>query len=752
MCRIVLKEYEGSRSVRSAYCELRNERRQIWNPEDFPCSVEMKTVPVLNGMDIRVEVRALADLEKPAAVSVEFREENWRGNEYVFLPAAVYNGNKMKSIRMTYPPYHTERDGERWINSTADIPRLDPETGSQISFLSGDMSTPAEGYFRKETGEGFLILGEHISGGRYTGFTVKEEKDQGIFSVSAPGVREEKKYFFGELPDGSGFYPVTDYPSGDEGVMLKKGDILNLHVRCYRFRAEDLSGYFREFNSLREELEQGEDFSAIPFSAAFDAVEKKYTAMNFTEEGYYRVGTENPAPPAHWQAGWVGGGMNSYPFLMAGNETARSQAESTLHFIADHLQRADGWYVPMYAEGRVYGDDFRNENAPVTLVRKNADLLYFMVKQAHFLTQKGGDTEKLSESIRAQAEALVRFVKKNGQLGQYIDMDTESLVQGGTACGAIAAAALALAYEYTKDEGYLKTAEYLGEWYYRECLCQGIVNGGPGDMCQALDSESAFGLLESYVQLYETTGNDKWLGYAEDAFELAVTWVVSYDFTFPEESTAAKLSAHTRGTVFANAQNKHSAPGICTLSGNSMLKLYRATGNEKYLRWMRRISRALSQFVSLPDRQIDTLAGKPLLPGYFNERVQMSDWEGTETVGEFLYGSNWPEVSMLLTYVEIPGIYLDLDRDVLVCSDHIHAEVIKKTSDGAVLGIANPTPYDARVTVLAEHGKNPGPIGHLYYEKLQKICLKAGEEKTFCVYPYIKEKESNECFETKTKL
>ena len=84
-------------------------------------------------------------------------------------------------------------------------------------------------------------------------------------------------------------------------------------------------------------------------------------------------------------------------------------------------------------------------------------------------------------------------------------------------------------------------------------------------MCQAPDRESAFGLLEAYVQLYETTGNDKWLGYAEDACELAVTWVVSYDFTFPEESTAAKLSAHTRGTVFANAQNKHSAPGILSL-------------------------------------------------------------------------------------------------------------------------------------------------------------------------------------------
>ncbi len=170
---------------------------------------------------------------------------------------------------------------------------------------------------------------------------------------------------------------------------------------------------------------------------------------------------------------------------------------------------------------------------------------------------------------------------------------------------------------------------------------------------------------------------------AKKAFRLAVTWVMSYDFQFPKESTAGKLSAHTRGTVFANAQNKHSAPGICTLSGNSMLKLYRFTGEEIYLEWMRRISHAIPQFVSLNDRPVDTLSGKPLLTGYINERIQTSDWEGKHTVGEFLYGSNWPEVSML---------------------------------------------YDARVTVLAERGGNAKKLGHLYYARMEKILVPAGGE------------------------
>lgn len=56
-----------------------------------------------------------------------------------------------------------------------------------------------------------------------------------------------------------------------------------------------------------------------------------------------------------------------------------------------------------------------------------------------------------------------------------------------------------------------------------------------------------------------------------------------------------------------------------TLSGNSMLKLYRATGEKRYLEWMRRISHAIPQFVSLEDRRLDTLAGKTLLLGFINE-------------------------------------------------------------------------------------------------------------------------------------
>ena len=735
MYQLIIKQYNGTIPVKEERWELQMHQGRWEMPlVHFPCRVRCDRQERGEEEHFNICMEALADMEGPVSLAWKYSHEGWKGTEYVFMPGAVYDGNRMDSERLPYPPYHVGKCGGKWQEVITDIPHLDKYgKDSAIQFLSGDMSTPAMGYFDQAGHKGVLILSKHKEEGRYTGFTVKEEGEHISLAVTCPGVREKKKYFFGELPCGEGFYPACDYPSDDEGMMLKTGQKLYLTVICKKFAAKDLGGFWAQFHKIRESLERGEDYCTVPFSRAFEAVKEKCVRMNFDEEGYLRVGADNTSIPSYWQSGWVGGGMNTYPLLMEDEGAARRQALSTLSFIVKHLQKENGWYIPMYAKGKSYGDAFSMDGDSVLLVRKDGDLLYFLLKQMFYLRQHNIPVEGLAESIRAQADAFVRFVKKNGEAGQFLDMDREILLGGGTASGAIIPGALALAYEYYGEGTYLETAEALGMQYRTRCLERGVLNGGPGEICQAPDSESAFALLESYVQLYETTGKEVWLEAAREAFDLAVTWVMSYDFQFPEGSTAQKMGAHTAGTVFANAQNKHSAPGICTLSGNSMLKLYRATGEKRYLEWMRRISHAIPQFVSLEDRRLDTLAGKTLLPGFINERVQTSDWEGRHTVGEFLYGSNWPETSMLLTYVEIPGVYIDLDRDISICSDHVEAEIVEKTEDQVVLSLKNTTPYDAKVTVLAEHGKSVRKLGHLYYGRMEKILVLSGESKLVVV-------------------
>ena len=726
--QIIIKQYKGSLPVKEERWIPGEEKEQVKNMGEFPVRVCFSQ----EGDTIILEAEMLNTFNEPISLSLEYEKKNWKKTEYVFFPGAVYDGNRMDSKKIPYPPYHAGKTGGKWDTVITDIPHLEKETDSAIHFRSGDMTTPAMGYFDRENKEGEFLLAPHEVNGQYTGFSIEEQKDSAFFTISVPAVREGNKYFFGELPDGSGFFPSSEVPSDDEGMILKEGERLRLEIKKHHIMAEGIPSYIKECNSCREELEKGGDYTSIPFSTAYDAVKEKYIAENFTDEGYYRVGSGNDTVPSYWQAGWVGGGMNTCSFLREDKGTAKEQSLSTLRFIAEKLQKENGWYVPMYAKGKYYGDNFQDDGCTVALVRKNGDMLYFLLKQAMELSpsvpEEAEVKEILEESLKKQAEAFVRFYKKNGELGQFIDMDREELLEGGTACGAMIPAALALAYEYFNNPEYLETAEALCRIYIEDCLEKGILNGGPGEICQAPDSESAFALLESCVQLYETTKKEKWLAAAKDAFEIAVTWVMSYDFHMPKTSTAAGLHVHTRGTVFANAQNKHSAPGICTHSGNSMLKLYRFTGEEKYLLWMSRISHALSQFVSLKDRPVYTLAGKNLPSGYFNERVQTSDWEGKETIGEFLYGSNWPETTMLLSYTEIPGIYVNTETKTLWCADHVKAELIEKREDGVLLKISNPSSYDARVQVLAEQGTGE-KLGHRYYKDMNEITVKAGEEK-----------------------
>lgn len=728
-----LRSYEKSRRVREDTVKVPLEHGGTWELGEGICLAELRTRKTAEA----VFGEAVFTFRKPTAlassVAVEATIDGWSRENYVFMPGAVYNGNRFACQKLAYPPY-AQIPEEQALTAPAvvtDIPRLSvEEEPSKIELRSGDMTTPAVGYFDPASHMGFLLLTTHLAHEEYTGLAVREDPQTKTarFTVSVPAVREETKYFFGELPDGRGFYPCSSLPSDDTGRWFAAGDCVRLPFCLHSFPAEDIPAFFAGFNRVRTCLENGTLASSVPLGKAYQTVKEKFQRENYLrdgKDGFYAVGTARELPQQIWQAGWVGGGMNNYPFLLEDKGLAHERALETFRFIFDRLQMENGWVCGMYGGGVFYGDTFDlSKPSDVLLIRKDADLLYFTLKQYMACREELAGYEP---KLRALCDAFVRLYRKYGQIGQFVDTKTDTICIGNSACGAIACAALALAYDVFGEKTYLDTAEGLGALYEADYLRRGIVNGCPGEICQAPDSEGAFGLLEGYVQLYETTGQESWLRCACQTAELAMTWVMSYNFTFPHETTAAKRGIHTLGTVFANAQNKHSAPGICTLSGNSLFKLYRFTGDKKYLHWLQTITRALPQFVSLPERPVYTLAGKYLPSGYVNERVQTSDWEGKHTIGEFLYGSNWPEVCVLLTYVEVPGVYADLRTGRVVAFDSVEWGVLEADSPGQMrLWLRNPTAYDTTVTVLADDSALP--IHHNYFDRMKKVELKAGQK------------------------
>jgi hypothetical protein len=332
-----------------------------------------------------------------------------------------------------------------------------------------------------------------------------------------------------------------------------------------------------------------------------------------------------------------------------------------------------------------------------------------------------------TDGLRRCADAFVTTWNREGQWGQFVNHETGAVVVPGTVSGGIVPAALVLAGRRFPERRaeYLRVAEMAAAIFDEVFLQRGFTNGGPGDAAQCPDSESVAGLLESFVTLYEETGDVRWLDAARRAATLVASWTVSCDFPFPPESTFGKLGMLANGTVLANAQNKHSAPGICTHSGLSLFRLFRHTGEAWIMDLLRDIAHALPQYMSRVDRPIpwtmtynlpEDPDEKTLRPGWMCERVNLTFWGGQENPGEVFFYSCWSEISLLLTIAELPGVYARRDTGLVWSLDHIAARF-----EGAGLVLRNPTPYPAEVRVLVEDR----PASHTI-PPTEKIALAPG--------------------------
>ncbi|NIK77609.1 hypothetical protein FHS15_002745 [Paenibacillus castaneae] len=705
-----VKKYQGAEPIES--CQV------IWNEDSSEGHVVLDneirwTVKAISsgvvdseeGMELIVDFRSDGcSMQSTAALSFEL--DNWSERNYVLVPGAVYAGNRFGVRELPYAPCWSKLNDHVPEVPTliTDVPRLsvDRNLHSAFHLLTGDASTPAIGIVDEQAAMGWLFVTDQSTELGDSSMHMAESVDRSSAQISfqAPGVRPHFKY---EMA-------TTRVPSTDNGHDFLPGDSVRIRSRIYRFPCASIQELYDHFAVVRQQGQKQEGTaSSLPFSAAWDIQEMKYNAMNWNDElGYYAVGTID-MKHQDWQIGWVGGGMSSYALLLEGSELSIARAIDTLHFIFSS-QTESGFFHGVCYKGKWYGDEFNDDPDRLYpeqwhILRKSADALYFIMKHLIALvTIRPTFTipERWLEGTKRLADAFVKLWRMNGQFGQWVHSRTGEIVIGGSAGAAIAPAGLALCGRYFEDDIYKKTAELSANEYYEQFTRKGVTTGGPGEILQCPDSESAFALLESYIVLYETTGDRLWIKRAEEAALQAMTWCVSYNFRFPAGSTFDRLGIRTKGSVIANVQNKHSAPGICTLSGDSLFKLYRATGNKLYMDLLQEIAGNLPQYLSRQDRPIRGWDGHDMPPGYMSERVNMSDWEGKAYVGEVIPYSCWCEVSLMLSYAELPGIYVNKTKnqvsviDGVMCSMNVTEEGIR------ILKVSNPTSFPAKVKLLAE--------------------------------------------------
>jgi len=678
-------------------------------------------------LDLEITFTLESGKAESAGVAVAFDFANWSTENYVMIPASVYNANRCKIV----PRRYNQGLERKYLYQkglplmSCPIPQLAFESGrrSKLEVTSCNAATPAMCFYNRQTERAFMVLAEQKTQFGDNGFSIEETTTRGgvTFVISAPGVREQLPLFvgFGE--------------SLDRGVDLKAGETIRLRLRLYCFETPNIQGLLGKFMTVRKAVTgPNRRRDLIPFSQVAEWMTDRIDSRWHAGPVHKFYCPEN----AKWISfGWVGGLMNTFPMLVLGDDRHLDRVTKTFDFAIPRAQGQAGYfYGALNHDGRCFGRESYDEFPEIVLTRKNADVLYWMLKQFELLKAQGrGDAIKPTweEHTQRLADAFVATWTKHGTWGRMLNNRTGDVAEYNTCGGVMAIGGLALACGYYRTPEYLKTAIEAAEFHYqRDFVEQGQTTGGCADILQNADSETAAGFMTALMTLYETTGDAKWLERSRHLANLVATWTTSYDYELPPDTELAKLDAKLAGAYWASTQNKHAAPGICTSSGDSLFKIYRATGDRRY-------ADLLNDIVHAHGESIRT-------GGYTNERLTYCDADNASVGSRGHHVTGWNELNGILMAMEIPGIYLRTDKNEMVVFDAVEAVLISRDGNSVTLRVANMTKFHATITILAESAEQAeNPLGGTSFITWPKVKVESGASKVVLVRPdrHIKQKD-----------
>ena len=174
--------------------------------------------------------------------------QDWRLENYVLYPAAVYNGNRFESLPRRYPHMFTpEERGVNIVNTISDVPRLSFSGKSMLNFVAGDMSTPASGIFLKENSIGVWLTAPQRTSDAENGLEIYEDLDNktALMGLSFPCVKQEYQYTIANRQKA---------PSEYCGITLEAGDSIKCEFSIHTFECGSIQALFDKFISVRSDF------------------------------------------------------------------------------------------------------------------------------------------------------------------------------------------------------------------------------------------------------------------------------------------------------------------------------------------------------------------------------------------------------------------------------------------------------------------------------------------------------------------
>ncbi len=345
--------------------------------------------------------------------------------------------------------------------------------------------------------------------------------------------------------------------------------------------------------------------NVTPYSAVSKMILNLHDGGKWYEDDKYAYTCEDPKEEVcfyHLQLGWGGSPFFTLPMVIVPTPERIRKAAKTFDQIVS-LQAPTGLFYGIFMKGQIFGDNFKQkEDRPfIAMTRRTADILYVGIQQIEILKKQGyGQVIKPSwdSSLRKAADALVNVWRKYGQFGQTINVETGDMEINGATAGVASVGALALASEYFREPAYLDIAKKACRYYYERDFKKGMPGAELLRSSRVPIVRAPWDMAESAMGLYEMTGENEWLEIAKNAVYMLSTWTVSYDYKFPLDCDMGRSNCHATGSIFASSQNNHGAPGLYILSGDFLLKLYRATGDKRFEELYKDLAHNTIQYVN----------------------------------------------------------------------------------------------------------------------------------------------------------
>jgi hypothetical protein len=555
------------------------------------------------------------------------------GKGYTLIPGAYYDGN-----------YHEK------IN---DIPRLHMPEHSQFRISVSALSVPSVLFWNGEK-SGFNYYISPRSAAGWNGIALDGEKETVTLCVPAG---DDYKYSGGEC-----------VAQKREPYSWENGDVLSVCFSVDKFTCENVPDIFHYLWEKGRRLKKypAENHPRFDAQEAIELVRNWMFRKHFIRgkhsepmflNAFTDIDAENEAPSwSEWNImiGWCSGSMTALPFLKFGGDYRKAALEY-LDFITTDGFAPSGVKLPIFDSEKWIDPKSENGEAGYRHCRFYCDYLYYLGRAISFEKSNGFCHPQWETVFESGMDILTDLWEREHDFGLYWNIDNAqvTLDRKGSCAGAFALLAMTEgARHYPENLKLRKALTEATEEYVNRCVFTGHCNGGPNDIFESDDSESAAALSDALVQQYKLFGTSELKNCAIKAAELFASWVLCYKAPFPGGTTLEGINVC--GGVIANVQNRHVGPGICTNSARFLYDLGKITGDNRWIELYHQVRSAAINCICRYDGEFFGSSFKePFAAGMVSEQINVTDVLGASG-NTWRVSASWPATDILLSWFDEP--------------------------------------------------------------------------------------------------